>query len=53
MLPNAPVTRNQIELMQVDNVASRDVPGFAELGISPRPVEDALREMLACPSSAR
>jgi uncharacterized protein YbjT (DUF2867 family) len=53
MLPNAPVTRNQIELMQVDNVASRDVPGFAELGISPRSVEDILREMLACPSGGR
>ena len=53
MLPNAPVTRNQIELMQVDNVASRDVPGFAELGISPRPIEDMLREMLACPSGGR
>ena len=53
MLPNAPVTRNQIELMQVDTVASRDVPGFAELGISPRSVEDILREMLACPSGGR
>jgi uncharacterized protein YbjT (DUF2867 family) len=47
MLPNPPVTRNQIELMQVDNVASRNVPGFAELGISPRPLETVLREMLA------
>jgi NADH dehydrogenase len=47
------VTRNQIELMQVDTVASRDVPGFAELGISPRRVEDMLREMLACPSGGR
>jgi NADH dehydrogenase len=53
MLPNAPVTRHQIELMQVDNVASRDVPGFAELGISPRSVEDILREMLASPSGRR
>jgi NADH dehydrogenase len=47
MLPNAPVTRNQIELMQVDNVASPSMPGFAELGISPRPLQDVLREMLA------
>jgi uncharacterized protein YbjT (DUF2867 family) len=53
ILPNAPVTRNQIELMQVDNVASRDVPGFAELGISSRSVEDILREMLACRSGGR
>jgi uncharacterized protein YbjT (DUF2867 family) len=47
MLPSPPLTRNQIELMQVDNVASRDMPGFAELGISPRPLENVLREMLA------
>jgi uncharacterized protein YbjT (DUF2867 family) len=47
MLPNAPVTRNQIELMQVDTVASPGMPGFTELGISPRPLEDAVREMLA------
>jgi uncharacterized protein YbjT (DUF2867 family) len=46
MLPNPPVTGNQIELMQVDNVASPDMPGFAELGISPRPLETILREML-------
>ena len=47
MLPNAPVTRNQIELMQVDTVASPSMPGFAELGIAPRPLEDVVREMLA------
>jgi hypothetical protein len=49
ILPDPPVTRNQIELMQVDNVASQSTPGFAELGISPRPIEDVLREMLASP----
>jgi hypothetical protein len=53
MLPNAPVTRNQIELMQVDNVASPSMPGFAELGISPRPLEEVLREMLAQRPSGR
>src|SRR5260370_38762995 len=46
MLPNPPVTRNQIELMQVDNVASPHMPGFAELGISPRALETERREML-------
>jgi NADH dehydrogenase len=46
-LPNAPVTRNQVELMQVDNVASPGMPGFAELGILPQPVETTLREMLS------
>jgi uncharacterized protein YbjT (DUF2867 family) len=45
-LPSPPVTRNQVELMQVDNVASPDAPGFAALGIAPRSVEDVLDEML-------
>jgi NADH dehydrogenase len=46
MLPNPPLTRNQVELMQVDTVASSDMPGFRELGISPHSVVDALRQML-------
>jgi len=33
--------------MQVDTVASPGMPGFAELGILPRPLEDVLRDMLA------
>jgi uncharacterized protein YbjT (DUF2867 family) len=46
MLPGAPVTRNQVELMQIDTVAAPGLPGFADLGISPRPMEDVLRSML-------
>lgn len=46
MLPNPPLTRNQVELMQIDTVASPGMPGFGELGISPRSVEDTLRQML-------
>jgi uncharacterized protein YbjT (DUF2867 family) len=46
MLPNPPLTRNQVELMQIDTVASPGMPGFGELGISPHPVEDTLRQML-------
>jgi uncharacterized protein YbjT (DUF2867 family) len=46
LLPSPPVTRNQVELMQVDTVSSPEVPGFGELGISPRSVEDMLRELL-------
>jgi hypothetical protein len=40
------VTRNQVELMQVDTVASPSLPGFVELGISPRPMEVVLGGML-------
>lgn len=45
-LPKPPITTNQVELMQADNVAAPDVPGFAELGISPRALEDVLRRMV-------
>ena len=46
MLPNPPITRNQVELMQIDNVASPDMPGFGELGISPLSIEEILPEIL-------
>ena len=43
--PAVPLTRNQVELMQVDTVAS-DRPGFRELGISARSLEEELEAML-------
>lgn len=46
MLPRPPVTRNQVELMQVDNVSSPGVPGFGQLGISPHSVMEILQEIL-------
>lgn len=39
------LTRNQVELMQIDTVASPDMPGFAELGISSHSVEAILQKM--------
>jgi uncharacterized protein YbjT (DUF2867 family) len=46
MLPSPPVTRNQVELMQVDSVCSPHMSGFGDLGISPQSVEPILRQML-------
>jgi NADH dehydrogenase len=46
MLPSPPVTRNQVELMQVDNVSSPKMPGFGDLGIAPHSVEEILKEIL-------
>jgi len=46
MLASPPVTRNQVELMQVDNVSSPGSAGFRELGISPHGVEEILHQML-------
>ncbi len=47
LLPSPQLTRGQVELMQVDNVASPALPGFAELEILPRPVEVILPQMLS------
>ena len=46
MLPDPPITRNQVALMQEDNVASPDGPGFAELQISPASLEEILPAIL-------
>jgi len=46
ILPNPLVTRNQVALMQVDNISSPHIPGFEELGISPHSVEDIFQQML-------
>jgi uncharacterized protein YbjT (DUF2867 family) len=46
MLPQPPLARNQVELMQIDTTASDSQPGFRTLGISPRSLEDELEAML-------
>ena len=46
MLPQPPITRNQVELMQTDSVASPGAPGFADLRISPTSLEDVLPEIV-------
>jgi uncharacterized protein YbjT (DUF2867 family) len=45
LLSNPPVTRNQVELMQIDNVASPQMPGFVDLDISPSTVEQFVRHL--------
>jgi len=46
MLPQPPLTRNQVELMKIDTTASESLPGFRALGISPRSLEDELKAIL-------
>jgi uncharacterized protein YbjT (DUF2867 family) len=46
ILPQPPLTRNQVELMRIDTVASENRPGFRTLGISPRSLEEELEAML-------
>jgi uncharacterized protein YbjT (DUF2867 family) len=46
LLPRPLVSRNQLELMQIDTVASPQMPGFGELGILPHSIEEILQEIL-------
>jgi uncharacterized protein YbjT (DUF2867 family) len=46
MLPQPPLTRNQVELLQIDTTASERLPGFRALGISPRSLEDELEAIV-------
>jgi NADH dehydrogenase len=45
-LPGAPLTRNQVALMQLDNVASTDCPGLSSLNIAPVEIETLLSAIL-------
>jgi uncharacterized protein YbjT (DUF2867 family) len=45
-LPNPPLTRNQVELMQIDTTASENLPGFRSFGISPRSLGDELKVII-------
>ena len=42
LLPNPPLTRDQIELMRHDNVVGADADTFGDLGIEPRALVDLL-----------
>jgi uncharacterized protein YbjT (DUF2867 family) len=46
MLPQPPLTRNQVELLRIDTTASERLPGFRALGISPRSLEDELEAIV-------
>jgi uncharacterized protein YbjT (DUF2867 family) len=48
-LPRPPLTRNQVELMEIDNVASPGAPGLRELSVAPRTVEEITREIVGAP----
>lgn len=43
LLPAAPITRNQVDLMRHDNVAAIGVPGLKELDIEPRDIDEVIR----------
>lgn len=45
MLPHPLLTRNQVELMMIDNIASTALPGFKDLAIEPADIETGLAEI--------
>jgi len=45
-LPRPPITRNQVELMEVDNVPEPGTPGFATLGLTPTSLEEKLPQLV-------
>jgi uncharacterized protein YbjT (DUF2867 family) len=46
LAPQAPVTRDQLKLLRIDNVCGT-MPGLAELGVSPTPLEAVVPGFLA------
>jgi NADH dehydrogenase len=46
LLPNPPLTRDQLILLGCDNVAASGLPGLAELGIVPKAVEAIMPPLL-------
>jgi NADH dehydrogenase len=42
LLPSPPLTTGQVDLLKADSVASGAMPGFRELNIRPRAIEDVV-----------
>ena len=42
LLPSPPLTTSQVDLLKADNLASGALPGFHELGIQPKAVEEVV-----------
>ncbi|MBN8532182.1 MAG: complex I NDUFA9 subunit family protein [Alphaproteobacteria bacterium] len=47
LLPVPPLTRDQVTLLETDNVTQESMPGLGELGITPTGVESVVPEYLA------
>jgi uncharacterized protein YbjT (DUF2867 family) len=47
LLPAPPLTRNQVDLMKIDTVASTSMSGFEALGIQPQHLESVLQAILS------
>ena len=50
LLPNPPLTRDQVRLLKTDKVVSGMEPTLGDLGVHPRPLEEFLTVFKAKPS---
>jgi NADH dehydrogenase len=48
-LPSPPLTTSQVDLLRTDNVASGVLPGFRELDIEPKGVEEVVPTYIGKP----
>ncbi len=46
LLPNPPITYDQLKLLKTDNVVQKNAAGFAELGIEPAAIEAVVGDYL-------
>jgi uncharacterized protein YbjT (DUF2867 family) len=46
-LPSPPLTTSQVDLLRADNLASGDLPGFRDLDIRPKAIEDIVPTYIA------
>ena len=51
-LPSPPLTTSQVDLLKVDNLASGDLPGFRELKIEPKAVEEIVPTYIGEPRTS-
>ena len=52
LLPNPPFTTGQVDLLKADNVVSGKLPGFRELNIQPKTVEEVVPTYIGPRASA-
>jgi NADH dehydrogenase len=50
-LPSPPLTTSQVDLLKADSVAGGTAPGFPELNIRPRAIEDVVPTYIGVPQA--
>jgi uncharacterized protein YbjT (DUF2867 family) len=53
LLPSPPLTTSQVDLLRMDNLASGTLPGFRDLNIRPKALEDVVPTYIGRPLTSR